>query len=114
MSQPLVVPLDSPWRTDASHELLRTEPFQVKLSEWLCETPPLKRKMVPAPDWLYGTFALPPAVPTSPGLAVLSVLDEYATFERADTAPVCASPAQPVASDERPSAPTRELDTSIR
>ena len=52
MSQPLTVPLDSPWRTEASHELLRTEPFQVKLSEWLCATPPLKRKIVAAPDWL--------------------------------------------------------------
>jgi hypothetical protein len=53
MSQPEVVPLPSPWRTDASHELLRTLPLQVKESAWLWFTPLLTRKIVAVPeDWL--------------------------------------------------------------
>jgi hypothetical protein len=47
MAQPDVVPLLSPCRTDASHELLRTEPLQVKEKEWLWAAPLLTRKMVP-------------------------------------------------------------------
>ena len=43
------MPLDSPSRTDASHELLRTEPLHVKLREWLCVTPPLNLKSCAAP-----------------------------------------------------------------
>jgi hypothetical protein len=44
--QPLVEPFCWPWRTDASHELLRTVPFQVKVSVWVCAAPFETRKIV--------------------------------------------------------------------
>jgi hypothetical protein len=44
--QPLVEPFCWPWRTDASHELLRTLPFHVKVSVWVCAAPFETRKIV--------------------------------------------------------------------
>src|SRR5207244_3353653 len=79
-SQPLVVPLDSPCRTDASQELLRTEPFQVKLSEWLCPTLFETRKIVADVVGLNGTSVSVPGVPMPPGSPELSVPELRATF----------------------------------
>src|SRR5581483_8011833 len=43
--QLVVDPFCSPCRIPASHELLRTEPFHVNVSEWLCATLLLVRKI---------------------------------------------------------------------
>src|SRR5438093_12718639 len=112
MPQPLVVPLDSPWRTDASHELLRTDPFQVKLSEWLCVEPFETRKIVAVDVWLKAVFASPPPLPIDPGSARLIVPELSATFELPVVPLVSADPLQLLGSADRPNAPTREGLTS--
>src|SRR5438128_10662539 len=114
MPQPLVVPLDSPWRTDASHELLRTAPFHVKLSEWLCAEPFEMRKIVAVEVWLKLTFASPPPLPIEPGSTRPSVPELSATFEVPVMPLVSAEPSQLLASAERPRAPTREVLMSRR
>src|SRR5581483_6713246 len=45
VQQHVVDPFCSPCRIPASHELLRTEPFHVNVSEWLCATLLLVRKI---------------------------------------------------------------------
>ena|SRR5438477_6257177 len=114
MSQPLVVPLFSPWRTDASQELLRTAPFQVKLSEWLWATPFETRKIVAVDDWLKGTFASLPPLAMLPGSPRVSVPELSAMLELPVTPLVSAEPSQLLASAERPRAPTREVLMSSR
>src|SRR5437867_8953793 len=114
MPQPLVVPLDSPWRTDASQALLRTAPFQVKLSEWLSDPPFATRKMIEVEVWLKPVLASPPPVPIEPGSARLIVPELSATSEFPVTPLVSADPLQLLPSAERPSAPTREVLMSSR
>src|SRR6058998_19875 len=105
MLQLLVEPFGCPWRTDASHELLRTEPFQVKLSEWLWLAPLATRKIVDVEVWLKPVFASPPPLPITPGSARVSVPESRATFELPVTPLVSAEPSQLLTSAERPSAP---------
>src|SRR5262249_55438378 len=112
--QPDVEPVCSPWRTAASQELLRTEPFHVKLREWLCPTPFDTRKIVALEAWLKVVFASLP-----PGLMMLgsdrrSVPELRATLEFPVTSLVSAEPLQPLASEERLSAPTGEVLISRR
>ena len=73
--QPLVVPDDSPWRTAASHELLRTDPFHVNVSVCALVTPLLVPLICPVALWLKGTSASPPPLPIEPGSVRLSVPD---------------------------------------
>ena len=96
------MPLDSPSRTDASHELLRTEPLHVKLREWLCVTPPLNLKSCAAPPCERSVCASPPPLLMSTaGAELVRVFDEKATFELPVTAPMCAWPSQLLASLDR-------------
>src|SRR5438093_1077261 len=112
--QPAVVPLDSPSRTDASHELLRTEPLHVKLREWLCVTPPLNLKSCAAPPCERSVCASPPPLLMSTaGAELVRVFDEKATFELPVTAPMCAWPSQLLASLDRATLPTRDWPMSM-
>src|SRR5262249_42543120 len=107
----------SPCRIPASHELLRTEPFHVKVSEWLWETLLLVRKITaevacpggPNPIWLS-----PPPFPTSAGLPRLSVPELRATFDVPLMPLVCACPARRARSELRWIMPTRDVVMSSR
>jgi hypothetical protein len=68
-------------RTAASQELLRTDPFQVKVSEWDCAVPLLTRKIVAELLWLKGDEASPPPLPMPPGSARLRVPELGVTLE---------------------------------
>ena len=109
------MPLDSPSRTDASHELLRTEPLHVKLREWLCVTQPLILKSCAAPPCERSVCASPPPLLMSTaGAELVRVFDEKATFELPVTAPMCAWPSQLLASLDRATLPTRDWLMSMR
>jgi hypothetical protein len=108
MLQPVVVPVDSPRRTCASHEFERAEPFQVKVRLCVCATLLERRSMVAVAALVVKVvFASPPPLPMSPGLEVVRLPEVNAMLVLAVTPLTWAWPSQPEASLERPMSPMK-------
>ena len=102
------MPDDSPWRTAASHELLRTDPFHVNVSVCALVTPLLVPLICPVALWLKGTSASLPPLPIEPASVRLSVPDvSVPPVWLPVVAPVSALPSQPEASEMRLRSPVR-------
>jgi hypothetical protein len=113
-SQPEVEPTPWPIRTAASHELLRTLPFQVKVSACDCPTPLLVLNMVALPVWLKGMLTVVSPLPIAPGSASERVPELSATLELPVIPLVSADPWHPTTSEIRPMSPVRRVAKSSR
>jgi len=112
---PVVEPFCWPCRTEASHEFERTEPFQVKVSVWLCPTPLLSRGPITAlDDWLMLIPCVDPVLPIPPGSASDRLPEASAMFELPVTPLVSDRPLQPARSFVTRISPTREVLMSSR